>query len=301
MIWALAFFSIPAIGRIARSGTLAIREQNFMLAARLSGSRGRQIILRHVIPNIMPQLMTFSLLGFGIVIILEGALSFLGLGIPLPEPSWGSMIAQGQQVLSATPEHALIPSAFLFATVVSLNLLGDALRERWAVPMGRSDRGAAGDRGPQGDLPGRAAAELRAVNGMSYSLYPQQTLAIVGESGSGKTVSCRALMGLLPPGAVVTGSARFQSAELLGLTDDEMRRHRGTNLAMVFQDPSRSLNPTMRVGNQIAEAVRAHRGVTKAEAKQQAVDLLRLVHIPVPERRCASTRTSCPAACGSAS
>ena len=124
---------LPRTQGEAQPGTLAIREQDFMLAARLSGSRGRHIILRHVIPNIMPQLMTFALLGFGIVIILEGALSFLGLGIPLPEPSWGSMIAQGQQVLSATPEQALIPSAFLFATVVSLNLLGDALRERWGV------------------------------------------------------------------------------------------------------------------------------------------------------------------------
>jgi oligopeptide/dipeptide ABC transporter ATP-binding protein len=127
--------------------------------------------------------------------------------------------------------------------------------------------------------------ELRAVNGMSYTLYPQQTLAIVGESGSGKTVSCRALMGLLPQAAAVTGSARFQGAELVGLTDDEMRRHRGTNIAMVFQDPSRSLNPTMKVGNQIAEAVRAHRPVSKAEAREQAIELLRLVHIPVPGRR----------------
>ena len=284
VIWALAIFSIPAIGRIARSNTLAIREQDFMLAARLSGSRGRHIILRHVIPNIMPQLMTFALLGFGIVIILEGALSFLGLGIPLPEPSWGSMIAQGQQVLSATPEQALIPSAFLFATVVSLNVLGDALRERWGV----DDRVNSGPLLEVEDLkvsfPGRRG-ELRAVNGMSYSLYPQQTLAIVGESGSGKTVSCRALMGLLPQAAVVTGSARFGGAELLGLTEDEMRRHRGTNLAMVFQDPSRSLNPTMKVGNQIAEAVRAHQRVTKAEARKQAIELLRLVHIPVPGRR----------------
>ena len=133
VIWALAIFSIPATGRIARSATLAIREQNFMLAARLSGTRGWRVIGRHVIPNILPQLMTFALLGFGIVIILEGALSYLGLGIPLPEPSWGSMIAQGQQVLSAAPEQALIPSAFLFATVVALNLLGDGLRERWGV------------------------------------------------------------------------------------------------------------------------------------------------------------------------
>jgi oligopeptide/dipeptide ABC transporter ATP-binding protein len=84
---------------------------------------------------------------------------------------------------------------------------------------------------------------------------------------------------------VVTGSARFQGTELIGLTDDEMRRHRGTDMAMVFQDPSRSLNPTMRVGNQIAEAVRAHRPVGKAEARDQAVELLSLVHMPLPERR----------------
>jgi peptide/nickel transport system permease protein len=133
VIWALAVFSIPATGRIARSATLALREQTFILAARLSGTRGWRVIVRHVIPNITPQLMTFSLLGIGVIIILEGALSFLGLGIPLPEASWGSMIAQGQQTLSASPYLVLIPSAFLFATVISLNLVGDALRERWGV------------------------------------------------------------------------------------------------------------------------------------------------------------------------
>jgi len=129
--------------------------------------------------------------------------------------------------------------------------------------------------------------EVHAVDGVTYSVYAGQTLAIVGESGSGKTVSCRALMGLLPPAATVTGSARFQGIELIGLSDDQLRQHRGANVAMVFQDPARSLNPTMRVGAQIAEAVRAHRAVTKAQAKEQAVDLLRLVHMPLPERRCA--------------
>ena len=133
VIWALTVFSIPAFGRIARGATIALREQTFMLAARLSGTRRWRMIARHVVPNIAPQLLTFGLLGFGVVIILEGALSFLGLGIPLPEASWGSMIAQGQQTLSASPDLVLIPSAFLFATVVSLNLLGDALRERWAI------------------------------------------------------------------------------------------------------------------------------------------------------------------------
>ena len=96
---------------------------------------------------------------------------------------------------------------------------------------------------------------VRAVDGVSYCVYPGQTLAIVGESGSGKTVSCRAVMGLLPPAAVITGSACFAGTQLIGLTDDQLRAHRGVNVAMVFQDPTRSLNPTMRIGSQIAEAV----------------------------------------------
>ncbi|HEX5296082.1 MAG TPA: ABC transporter ATP-binding protein [Streptosporangiaceae bacterium] len=136
-------------------------------------------------------------------------------------------------------------------------------------------------------FPGRGHREVRAVDGVSYCAYPGQTLAIVGESGSGKTVSCRAVMGLLPPGAVVTGSARFCGAQLIGLTDEQLRRHRGADVAMVFQDPARSLNPTMRVGAQIAEAVRVHRDVSRSEARKQATDLLRLVRIPLPERRSA--------------
>jgi oligopeptide/dipeptide ABC transporter ATP-binding protein len=127
--------------------------------------------------------------------------------------------------------------------------------------------------------------QVRAVDGVGYCVYPGQTLAIVGESGSGKTVSCRAVMGLLPPSAVVTGSASFAGTQLIGLTDDQMRAHRGADVAMVFQDPTRSLNPIMRIGSQIAEAVRAHRRVSKAHARERAVDLLRLVRIPLPERR----------------
>jgi len=126
---------------------------------------------------------------------------------------------------------------------------------------------------------------VRAVDGVSYSVYPGQTLAIVGESGSGKTVSCRAVMGLLPPAAVITGSARLGGAQLIGLSDEQLRRHRGADVAMVFQDPTRSLNPTMRIGSQIAEAVRTHRPAGKQQSREQAVELLRLVRIPLPERR----------------
>jgi oligopeptide/dipeptide ABC transporter ATP-binding protein len=127
--------------------------------------------------------------------------------------------------------------------------------------------------------------EIRAVDGVSYTIEPGKTLAIIGESGSGKTVGCRAIMGLLPDNAAVSGSARLRGSELIGLSDGELRKHRGQDMAMVFQDPARSLNPTMKVGAQITEAIRAHRKVPKSEARAQAVELLRVVRIPAPERR----------------
>jgi peptide/nickel transport system permease protein len=133
VIAALSAFSIPAFGRIARGATLTIRGLPYMTAARLCGTRAWRIIARHILPNIMPTVVTFSLLGIGVVIILEGALDFLGYGIPVPEASWGSMIASGQQVLTAQPEYVLIPSIVLLITVIALNTLGDALRERWGV------------------------------------------------------------------------------------------------------------------------------------------------------------------------
>jgi oligopeptide/dipeptide ABC transporter ATP-binding protein len=127
--------------------------------------------------------------------------------------------------------------------------------------------------------------EVLAVDRISFAASPRRTLAIVGESGSGKTVSCRAVMGLLPPSAEVTGSARFEGQELVGLADQDMRRHRGASIAMVFQDPTRSLNPTMKVGAQVTEAIRAHEQMDRRAARERAVELMGLVRIPLPQRR----------------
>lgn len=133
LIWALCAFSIPAQARVVRGATLVIRQSPYITAARLSGTGNWKIIFKHVLPNVIPSIITFSLLGMGIIVILEGAVDFLGLGIQIPQPSWGAMIAKGQNVLTATPQYVLIPSIMLLIFVIALNLLGDALRERWGV------------------------------------------------------------------------------------------------------------------------------------------------------------------------
>ena len=131
----------------------------------------------------------------------------------------------------------------------------------------------------------RGGRRIRAVNGLSYEMVPGKMMAIIGESGSGKSVSSRALMGLLPPTATITGSIRLDGRELLGLDENELRKLRGGDIAMVFQDPARSLNPTMKIGTQITEAVRGHSDLDKKGAYARAVELLRLVRLPAPERR----------------
>jgi peptide/nickel transport system permease protein len=132
-ILALCFFSVPAFARTARAETLRLRERTFVTAAWLSGARTGRVLFRHITPNILPQLITFGLLGMGIIIVVEGALSFLRLGVPPPNPSWGNMIYQGQQVISTAPMLVLLPSAVLFLSTLSFNLLGDAMRARWNV------------------------------------------------------------------------------------------------------------------------------------------------------------------------
>jgi peptide/nickel transport system permease protein len=130
VIFAIGFFTVPAYARLARAATLRLGEQGFIAGAKLIGQRGRKIITHHVLPNVLPNLMTFGLLTIAIAIVVEATLDYLGAGVRPPQPSWGSLIATGQQYLSLASWIALVPSCFLFITVTSLNLLGDALRAR---------------------------------------------------------------------------------------------------------------------------------------------------------------------------
>jgi oligopeptide/dipeptide ABC transporter ATP-binding protein len=127
---------------------------------------------------------------------------------------------------------------------------------------------------------------VRAVDGVSFEVAPGEVVAIVGESGSGKSVTAQTLIGLTrAPNTRIAGSVNFDGRELTTLSDHELRGVRGEHIAMVFQDPMTSLNPVYRIGDQIAEMIRAHRDVSKSEALSNAVDLLRSVGIPTPERR----------------
>jgi peptide/nickel transport system ATP-binding protein len=129
---------------------------------------------------------------------------------------------------------------------------------------------------------------VRAVDGVSYAVEPGRTLGIVGESGSGKTVSCLSIMGLTRArNTRISGSIRFDGRELVTASDDELRRLRGNDVAMIFQDPLSSLHPFFRIRDQLVEAVRAHREVSKAQALDRAVELLELVGIPDARRRAA--------------
>jgi peptide/nickel transport system ATP-binding protein len=130
------------------------------------------------------------------------------------------------------------------------------------------------------------AGIARALDGVSFSVRRGQILGLVGESGSGKSVTGFSIMGLIdPPGRVVGGTITFQDRDLTRLSEAEMRRLRGDRIAMVFQDPMMTLNPVRRIDTQMIEAVRAHRRVSRMEARRRARDALGMVGIPSPEER----------------
>ena len=129
---------------------------------------------------------------------------------------------------------------------------------------------------------------VHAVDGVSYDVFPGETLGVVGESGSGKSVTVMSVLGLIPrpPGRIESGTAMFKGEDLLRASKDDMRRVRGKEIAMVFQDPMTSMNPVFKIGDQLEEAVRIHDpAISDDDARRKAIELLELVGVPTPERR----------------
>jgi peptide/nickel transport system permease protein len=133
LILALGVVSIPVLGRIARATTLTWAQREFVLAARAMGARNRSIMFGEVLPNVLPAMFSIALLGIAVVIVAEGGLSLLGVGVQLPTPSWGNIIAEGRADLRDAPHIVLVPTIVIFLTVLALNYLGDVVRSRFDV------------------------------------------------------------------------------------------------------------------------------------------------------------------------
>lgn len=128
VVLALSVIVLPGVVRVARSNALAVTQRDYVAAARTSGAGDLRIIFREVLPNVMSPLLSLALILLGLIVLAEGSLSFIGLGVPAPEPTWGGMVAEGRSVLGSNPKLSLIPAVTLFVTVISLNTIGNQVR-----------------------------------------------------------------------------------------------------------------------------------------------------------------------------
>ena len=131
VVIAISFVAIPVFGRLARAQTLAFSQREFVVASRASGATGTRTLFTEIVPNVIPPILAFALLFSAVAIVIEGGLSFLGLGVPPPDPSWGGIIASGQAKLDQSPHVSFIPAAVMFLTVLALNTAGDSVRSHF--------------------------------------------------------------------------------------------------------------------------------------------------------------------------
>ncbi len=305
-LYAIALVNIPFFARNIRGVTLGFARREFVDAARLSGKGPARVLFGEVMPNVLPTIVITMSTTVGWMILETAGLSFLGLGAQPPQADLGSMLGEGRKLLFTAPHVSIIPGLAIFILVMSINLVGDGIRDvldprlrsgALASPSAatRVDRPAAYDKADDGAV-NDAALSVRglrtdfrigrevykAVGGVSFDVGREECLGLVGESGSGKSVTALSLLSLVPtpPGAIVGGRVLFDGRDLLALSARELRQLRGNRLAYVFQDPLTTLHPLFTVGEQIVEGIRAHQPLSYRQAWSKAVDLLNLVHIP---------------------
>jgi peptide/nickel transport system permease protein len=307
MLAAMVAFGIlaaPGLIRVVRSTVLPVKEELYIAAARVSGLSRRQIVQRHVLPRVSgPVIVQLSLLAAG-ALLLQTGLSFLGLLVPAPAPSWGGMVADGWSVIVLQPWLLWPPGAAIALTILALGLLGDSVRdaavETWSAPA-RSPRRPARTKSKNGytfpppetllavhslsvGFPVASGGIRRVVEDVTFEVKPGETVGVVGESGSGKTMTVMAILGLLPANGVVEkGAIYFRRRDLTQIDERELHGLRGNAMSLISQEPMASLNPALRVGSQLAEVVRRHHRVSRAEARARSIDLLRQVQLPDPE------------------
>ncbi len=291
----LLLFSWVSLVGLVRAEFLRGRNFEYIQAARALGVSNRTIMFRHLLPNAMVATMTFlPFIVSGSVMTLT-ALDFLGFGLPPGSPSLGELLSQGKANIQA-PWLGLM--RFLHggdhAVALDLHRRGGARRVRSAqdvwvniVDAMTSPLLSVRDLSVafrQGDR------QLLAVDRISFELKKGETVALVGESGSGKSVTALSVMKLLPYPAAShpSGTVHFKGQELLGLPEHEIRKVRGNDITIIFQEPMTSLNPLHTIEKQIGEILLLHSGITGERARARILELLGLCGIADPEGRLAS-------------
>ncbi len=317
LIIALIVVIVPGFVRLVRGTALAVREEGYVEASRAIGTKPRVVMLRRVLPHALSPLLVQVSVALGTIIVVEASLSYLGLGSPPPNASWGSMLKDGFTLMAIDVNQILIPGITIALTTLAFNAIGDGLRD--AVTGSGQHRRQSGDAlgitsVPVPEVAARLASAaggtgggerallsirnltvgfdtpgglVRVVENVDLDVRRGEVLGVVGESGCGKTVTAQSILRLLPspPARILSGEIRFEGRDLLRCTNRQMRDIRGRDIAMIFQDPMASLNPAFTIGDQIVEAQRLHAKVTKSAARSRAVELLDLVGIPDARRR----------------
>lgn len=309
MMGIFGFLFSPSIFRLVRNLVVAVKSELYVDAARVSGLSTVRILTRHILPAVRgPIVITASFLA-GVAIAVQSGLAFLGLGTN-DVPSFGSMTADAFGNLYVYPIQFLWPTVMLAILSGGFVLIGNGLRDaledsspapakplRGATAPRRATTAHNDDVSPTGpasllrirnlriSYPTANGKLKRVVNGISLDIEPGGILGLIGESGSGKTQTAFAVLGLLPREARVEAD-EFSLAghDLLSEDSGQLKRMRRSLIAYVPQEPMSNLAPSFTVGTQLVDGIRSAKGGSKNEARLLALDLLRQVGIPDPER-----------------
>lgn len=290
---AVGFAGVPTFARLAYTLSSSVMGRDFVRAARIVGVGPTGVVVRHVLPNILPPLFVNAAALASVTLLSFAGLSFLGLGVQAPDFDWGRLLREGVARIYVNPVAALGPGIAVVLTGLVLNAIGSLFAEPALKPGRVFTRPGVRARAEAEEavvevenLTVRFADGVERVRGVSLSISPGETVGIVGASGSGKSVTAMAIAGLLGAEARIDASTlRFRGIDMTAPPTAAERHQLGLELAMVFQDPLTSLNPSLTVGRQLTEVLEVHEGATRAEAKARAGEALESVDIPARRLR----------------